>query len=81
MVAESNLIPVSDIKSYDPQAPNPHADLLASEIRKKVTRSSDVSLRYVYIVGQDWLIKTSSGKVARSANREKYLKHIYNNNI
>ena len=81
LVAESNLIPVSDIKSYDPQAPNPHADLLASEIRKKVTRSSDVSLRYVYIVGQDWLIKTSSGKVARSANREKYLKHIYNNNI
>jgi len=81
LVAESNLIPVSDMKSYDPQAPNPHADLLASEIRKKVTRSSDVSLRYVYIVGQDWLIKTSSGKVARSANREKYLKHIYNNNI
>jgi hypothetical protein len=30
-------------------------------------------LRYVRIVDSRWLLKTSSGKVARSANREKYL--------
>jgi acyl-CoA synthetase (AMP-forming)/AMP-acid ligase II len=27
----------------------------------------------VHIVPPGWLLKTSSGKVARSANREKYL--------
>jgi acyl-CoA synthetase (AMP-forming)/AMP-acid ligase II len=81
LMAESDLLPGSDAKPFDLQTSNPQAGMLASEIRKKVTRSSDVSLRYVHIVGQDWLIKTSSGKVARSANREKYLQHISNKNV
>lgn len=45
---------------------------LSDEVRAKVTQGSDIAVRYVYIVEQGWLIKTSSGKVARSANREKY---------
>jgi fatty-acyl-CoA synthase len=47
---------------------------IADEIRRRVTRSSDVALRFVKIVDPHWLLKTSSGKVARAANREKYLK-------
>lgn len=46
---------------------------LANEIRRRVTASSDIALRYVEIVGKNWLIKTSSGKIARQANRQKYL--------
>lgn len=46
---------------------------LAEAIRAKVTRDSDVALRYVSVVERGWLIKTSSGKVARAANRDKYL--------
>jgi fatty-acyl-CoA synthase len=46
---------------------------IAAEIRKKVTRGSDVALRFVQIVDRNWLIKTSSGKVARAANRDKYI--------
>jgi acyl-CoA synthetase (AMP-forming)/AMP-acid ligase II len=46
---------------------------LADEIRQRVTRGSDVALRYVHVVGPRWLLKTSSGKIARGANREKYL--------
>jgi acyl-CoA synthetase (AMP-forming)/AMP-acid ligase II len=46
---------------------------LADEIRKHVTHGSDIALRYVKIVNRGWLLKTSSGKVARSANREKYI--------
>jgi acyl-CoA synthetase (AMP-forming)/AMP-acid ligase II len=46
---------------------------LADEIRQRVTRGSDVALRYVHVVGPKWLLKTSSGKIARGANREKYL--------
>jgi fatty-acyl-CoA synthase len=42
-------------------------------IRQRVTRGSDVALRYVQAVGPKWIIKTSSGKIARLANRDKYL--------
>jgi fatty-acyl-CoA synthase len=46
---------------------------IANEIRNQVTRSSDIALRNVKLVGRGWLLKTSSGKVARIANRNKYL--------
>jgi len=46
---------------------------IADQIRHVVTRGSAVTLRYVHIVGKHWLVKTSSGKTARSANREKFL--------
>jgi fatty-acyl-CoA synthase len=51
-------------------------EMLANEIRQRVTRGSDVALRNVQLVERGWLLKTSSGKVARSANREKYLNEI-----
>ncbi|PKO13392.1 MAG: hypothetical protein CVU39_19510 [Chloroflexi bacterium HGW-Chloroflexi-10] len=47
---------------------------ISDEIRQVVTRGSAVALRNVYIVGPGWMVKTSSGKNARLANREKYLK-------
>jgi fatty-acyl-CoA synthase len=46
---------------------------LAEEIRRRVTQGSDIALRQVKLVGRGWLLKTSSGKIARGANREKYL--------
>jgi fatty-acyl-CoA synthase len=49
------------------------ATRLADEIRRRVTAGSDIVLRYVEIVGRNWLIKTSSGKISRQANRQKYL--------
>lgn len=49
---------------------------LALEIRQKVNRGSDIVLKAAQIVEKDWLIKTSSGKIARSANRAKYLAMI-----
>ena len=52
-------------------------DAQASEINKAirqvVARGSDVTARYVQVVERGWLIKTSSGKNARRANKEKYL--------
>lgn len=47
---------------------------LADQIHRQVTRCSNVALRYVQMVARGWLLKTSSGKIARSANRDKYLK-------
>ncbi len=49
---------------------------LADAIRQKVTRGSDVALRLVHVVGPRWVLKTSSGKTARAANKEKYLAEI-----
>lgn len=49
-------------------------DAIGDAIRQTVTRGSAVALRYVHLVGTKWLIKTSSGKTARSANKEKFLK-------
>jgi acyl-CoA synthetase (AMP-forming)/AMP-acid ligase II len=48
-------------------------DLLAKQIRAQVVAQTEVTLSDVYIVGAKWLHKTSSGKIARGANREKYL--------
>jgi acyl-CoA synthetase (AMP-forming)/AMP-acid ligase II len=51
---------------------------IAEQTRQRVTRGSDVALRNVQVVERGWLLKTSSGKIARSANREKYLKELSN---
>ncbi|HLC03251.1 MAG TPA: AMP-binding protein [Anaerolineales bacterium] len=47
--------------------------VLGLEIRRAVAAGSEITLRYVETVGERWLIKTSSGKLARAANREKFL--------
>jgi len=46
---------------------------ITENLRIAVTRGSAVALRYVHLVDTQWLVKTSSGKTARSANREKFL--------
>jgi acyl-CoA synthetase (AMP-forming)/AMP-acid ligase II len=47
---------------------------VADAIRRRVTQGSDIALRNVLVVERNWLVKTSSGKVARGANKEKYQK-------
>jgi fatty-acyl-CoA synthase len=54
----------------------PECQRIEDEIRIRVTRGSDIALRYVKLVKRGWLTKTSSGKVARSTNRERYLTEI-----
>ncbi|HNB53147.1 MAG TPA: fatty acyl-AMP ligase [Anaerolineales bacterium] len=49
---------------------------IADDIRVRVTKGTAVALRLVELVPREWLIKTSSGKIARGANRERYLKWV-----
>lgn len=49
---------------------------IADEIRKHVTKNSAIAVRYVRVVGPKWVLKTSSGKVARTANKEKFMKEL-----
>lgn len=46
---------------------------VAEAVRQHITRNSDVAVRQVVLVDARWLVKTSSGKVARGANKEKFL--------
>ncbi len=41
-------------------------------IRYEVARCTMVTVSYVHLVEPKWLLKTSSGKIARAANREKW---------
>jgi fatty-acyl-CoA synthase len=49
---------------------------IADEIRKHVTKNSAIATRHVRVVGPKWILKTSSGKVARLANKEKFIKEL-----
>jgi fatty-acyl-CoA synthase len=47
---------------------------IGKRIRQEVARQSMVTVSFVQLVGDKWLIKTSSGKIARAANRDKWLR-------
>ena len=64
-----DVVLVAEVESKDPMT----HQKIAEEVRTTITRGSAVSLRYVHLVDTHWLVKTSSGKTARSANREKFL--------
>lgn len=63
------VVIISEVDSDDT---NEHLRI-ADAIRQHVTRNSAIALRYVKVVGPKWILKTSSGKTARSANKEKFL--------
>lgn len=42
-------------------------------IRTSIARQTDCVARHIHLVDSRWLIKTSSGKISRHANREKLL--------
>jgi acyl-CoA synthetase (AMP-forming)/AMP-acid ligase II len=54
----------------------PEQQRIADAIRLHVTKNSAIALRYVKAVGPKWILKTSSGKTARSANKEKFLREL-----
>ena len=57
LVAETDTLAAADV---------------AAAVRDRVNRGTDVALAAVHLVPPGWIIKTSSGKAARSANRDKY---------
>jgi acyl-CoA synthetase (AMP-forming)/AMP-acid ligase II len=66
---------VAIIAEVDTEDESEH-ERIADEIRRYVTRNSAVAVRYVRVAGPKWVLKTSSGKVARTANKEKFLKEL-----
>jgi len=64
------VVIVAEAESTSPS----EREALADAIRKHVTKSSAIALRHVKVADDQWIVKTSSGKTARAANREKFLK-------
>lgn len=62
---------VCELSGEDGAPGIPHIE---RELRRRVAQELDVALVDVRFVGKRWLLKTSSGKVARAANREKYVR-------
>jgi fatty-acyl-CoA synthase len=63
------VVIVAEVDTDDPAERQKIADAL----RRHVSQNSAIALRHVHLVDSKWILKTSSGKTARSANREKFL--------
>jgi fatty-acyl-CoA synthase len=73
-----DIVIVAEVEpEIDPQDRTQTAPIQRA-IRACVVQQTDVTARYVHLVGPKWLIKTSSGKIARTANREKFLNTVLN---
>jgi acyl-CoA synthetase (AMP-forming)/AMP-acid ligase II len=66
------VVIIAEADSEDPA----EQEVIADAIRRHVTKSSAIALRHVKVVGEKWIVKTSSGKTARSANREKFIREL-----
>jgi len=64
------VVAEADINLDNPQE---HKQL-TSAVKLMVAQSTTVTVTYVKLVEAGWLIKTSSGKIARSANKEKWMR-------
>ncbi len=60
---------VAEVETDDPT----ERKAITQNVRQAVAQGSTVTLNYVQLVDSRWLIKTSSGKIARAANRDKWL--------
>jgi len=71
-----DVVIIAEVNSGD----SAEQERIADAIRQYVTKNSAIALRYVKVVGPKWILKTSSGKTARSANKEKFLKELEEQN-
>lgn len=67
-----DVVIIAEVDSEDPAEQQKVADA----IRVHVTKNSAIALRHVKVVDPKWILKTSSGKTARAANKEKFLKEL-----
>ena len=68
-IGTEDVVLVAEVDTSDPI----ELQRIEEDIRQTVTRGSAVALRHVHLVGEKWLIKTSSGKNARVQSKEKFL--------
>jgi acyl-CoA synthetase (AMP-forming)/AMP-acid ligase II len=67
-----DVVIVAEVETEDEGEQQQIADM----IRQHITKNSAIALRYVKVVDPKWILKTSSGKTARAANKEKFLNEL-----
>jgi acyl-CoA synthetase (AMP-forming)/AMP-acid ligase II len=75
MQGTEDVVVIAEVDSEDAD----EQQKIADAIRLHVTKNSAIALRYVKVVGPKWILKTSSGKTARTANKEKFLLELQEN--
>ncbi len=60
---------IAEVETDDPAV----RQRINRDIRRRVSAQTDVTVSYVELVERGWLVKTSSGKIARGENRAKWL--------
>jgi acyl-CoA synthetase (AMP-forming)/AMP-acid ligase II len=63
---------IGEVETEDPD----ELARITRDIRTRIAQTTDTAAHYVHLVGPQWLLKTSSGKIARTANKEKFLKDV-----
>ena len=66
------LVVIAESEEANP----PHQSRIRNEIFQRISLRTDCVADDIQIVEPRWLLKTSSGKIARRANAEKYLQRI-----
>ncbi|MBN1680010.1 MAG: AMP-binding protein [Anaerolineae bacterium] len=66
---------IAVIAEIDTNDPDEQARI-TREIRTRIAQATDTMAHFVHLVGPKWLLKTSSGKIARAANRQKFLTEV-----
>jgi acyl-CoA synthetase (AMP-forming)/AMP-acid ligase II len=74
-LGSETVVIVCELQNGD-DAPDPTE--IERELRRKLVEQTEVTLADLRLVENRWLIKTSSGKIARGDNREKYLREYRN---
>ena len=60
-------------RARGPEAPHADPREISLAVRRAVAAGHDLKLRDVQILDGQKVLRTSSGKIARSANRDRYL--------
>ena len=69
--------PVLVIEQKNQLEPGEKDDLIA-KVRKQILDVLDIALSDVRLVPKGWVVRTTSGKIARDANRKKYIQEGFN---
>ncbi len=67
------VVVIAEADHNDPGLRQP----IAEALRLHITKNSAIALRQVHVVDSRWIVKTSSGKTARAANKEKFLREFF----
>ena len=69
-IGSESIVMVAELQNSFSDEDKPEIE---RQLRQEIVKRTEVTLADLRLVNERWLIKTSSGKIARADNREKYL--------